>query len=112
MTSRTKKMAEIVGGPCMEGLWRGWHFDMIGMKKLQDEGYALSSNSNASVLLTFKNFEQILLFQMPCSTINFNFLCVLQDVYVGFFTLTLANYFCLNNILCKSLSTKAAIFVF
>ena len=32
---------------------------MIGMKKLQDtldEGYALSSNGNAHVLLTFKNF--------------------------------------------------------
>ena len=39
------KMAAIVGGLCMEGLWRGWCFAMIGMKKLQDisdEGYALS----------------------------------------------------------------------
>ena len=23
-------------GLCMEGLWRGWHFAIIGMKKLQD----------------------------------------------------------------------------
>ena len=42
-------MVAIVGGLCMEGLWRGWRFAMIGMKKLQDildEGYALSSNGN------------------------------------------------------------------
>ena len=30
------KMVAIVWGLCMEGLWRGWHFAMIGMKKLQD----------------------------------------------------------------------------
>ena len=29
------KMAAIVGGLCMEGLWRGWGFTMIDMKKLQ-----------------------------------------------------------------------------
>ena len=29
-------MAAMVGRPCMEGLWRGWRFAMIGMKKLQD----------------------------------------------------------------------------
>ena len=23
----------------MEELWKGWHFDMIGMKKLQDQSY-------------------------------------------------------------------------
>ena len=54
---------------CMEGLWRGWHFAMISMKKLQDiysnEEYILSSNGNACVLLTFKNFRLVLLFQMP-----------------------------------------------
>ena len=52
-------MAAIVGGLCMEGLWRGWHFAITDMKKLQDvldEGYALSSNGNARVLLTFKIF--------------------------------------------------------
>ena len=67
-----KKMVAIVGGLCMEGLWRGWHFAMIDMKKLQDildEGYALSCNGNARVLLTFKNFWLVLLFQMPYSTI-------------------------------------------
>ena len=65
-------MAAIVGGLCMEGLWRGWRFAMIGMKKLQDildEGYALSYNGNARVLLTFKIFQLVLLFQMPYSTI-------------------------------------------
>ena len=39
----------------MEGLWRGWRFAVIGMKKLQDisdDGYALSSNGNTRVLLT------------------------------------------------------------
>ena len=53
-------MAAIVGGLCMEGLWRGWRFAMIGMKKLQDisdEGYALSYNGNVHVLLTFKSFS-------------------------------------------------------
>ena len=30
------KMAAIVWLLCMEGLWRGWRFAMIGMKKLQD----------------------------------------------------------------------------
>ena len=62
MTS--KKLAAIVGGLCKECLWRGWNFAMIGMKKLQDiaTGYSaggrfvLSSNGNARVLLTFKNF--------------------------------------------------------
>ena len=29
------KMAAIVWGLCMEGLWRGWRFAMICMKKLQ-----------------------------------------------------------------------------
>ena len=51
-----------------------WHFAMIGMKKLQDtldEGYALSSNGNAHVLLMFKNFRLVLLFQMPYSTIKY-----------------------------------------
>ena len=47
-------MAVIVGGLCMEGLWRGWRFAMTGMKKLQDiysdEGYALSSNGNVFCL--------------------------------------------------------------
>ena len=41
----------------MEGLWRGWRFAMIGMKKLQDisdVACILSSNGNARVLLTFK----------------------------------------------------------
>ena len=28
-------MGAIVGGICMEGLWRGWRFAMIDMKKLQ-----------------------------------------------------------------------------
>ena len=50
-------------GLCMEnpqeGLWRGWRFAMIGMKK-----YILSSNGNACVLLTFKNFRLVLLFQI------------------------------------------------
>ena len=49
----------LLWGLCIEGLWRGWRFAMIGMKKLQDifeEGYILSSNGNASVLLTFKIF--------------------------------------------------------
>ena len=32
MTSKIK-MAAIVGGLCMEGLWRGWRFAMIGIKK-------------------------------------------------------------------------------
>ena len=53
------KMAAIVGGICMEGLWRGWCFAMIGMKKLQDisdEGYALSSNGNVHVCLPLKVF--------------------------------------------------------
>ena len=52
-------MAAIVGGLCMEGLWRGWRFAMIGMKKLQDisdVACILSSNGNARVLLTFKKF--------------------------------------------------------
>ena len=43
----------------MEGLWRGWCFAMIGMKKLQDisdEGYALSCIGNVCVLLTLKFF--------------------------------------------------------
>ena len=30
-----KKMAATVGGLCMEGLRRGWHFAMIDIKKLQ-----------------------------------------------------------------------------
>ena len=55
-------MAAVVWGLCMEGLWRGWHFAMIGMKKLQDEAYVLP---NACALFTFKNFQLVLLFQMP-----------------------------------------------
>ena len=52
----------------------GWRFAMISMKKLQDildEGYALVllSNGNVCVLLTFKNFWQVLLFQTPYITI-------------------------------------------
>ena len=35
MTSENK-MAAVGGGLCMEGLWRGWCFTIIGMKKLQD----------------------------------------------------------------------------
>ena len=34
--NEVKKMVAIVGGLCMEGLWRGWRFAMIGMKQLQD----------------------------------------------------------------------------
>ena len=56
----------------MEGLWRGWRFAMIGMKKLQDisdVACILSSNGNARVfervLLTFKKIRLILLFQTP-----------------------------------------------
>ena len=30
------KMAAIVGGLCVEVLWRAWGFAMMGMKKLQD----------------------------------------------------------------------------
>ena len=30
------KIAAIVWGLCMKGLWGGWRFAMIGMKKLQD----------------------------------------------------------------------------
>ena len=33
MTSKIK-MAVIVWGLCMEGLWRGWRVAMMGMKKL------------------------------------------------------------------------------
>ena len=65
-------MAAIVGGLCMEGpregLWRGWRFAMIGMKKLQDISDVvciLSSNGNARVLLTFKKIRLVLLFQTP-----------------------------------------------
>ena len=57
-------MAAIVGGLCMEGLWRGWRFAMIGMKKLQDisdVACILSSNGNARVLLTFKKIRLVLL---------------------------------------------------
>ena len=71
MTSKIK-MAAIVGGLCMEGLWRGWRFAMIGMKKLQDisdVACILSSNGNARVLLTFKKIRLVLLFQTPYSTI-------------------------------------------
>ena len=48
-----------------EGLWRGWSFAIIGMKKLHDisdEGYALSCNGNVQVLLTFKKFWLVFLF--------------------------------------------------
>ena len=38
-------MAAIVGGLCMEGLWRGWRFTMIGMKKLQDINLKFSAGS-------------------------------------------------------------------
>ena len=50
----------------------GWRFAIIGIKKLQDvldEGHVLSSNGNPYVLLIFKNFRLVLLFQMPYSTI-------------------------------------------
>ena len=56
----------------MEGLWRGWRFAMIGMKKLQDisdVACILSSNGNTRVLLTFKKIRLVLLFQTPLSTI-------------------------------------------
>ena len=47
-------MAAIGGELCMEGLWRGWRFAVIGMKKLEDicsvKAYVLSSNGNACVL--------------------------------------------------------------
>ena len=36
MTSKNQNDAAIVWGLGMEVLWRGWHFAMIGMKKLQD----------------------------------------------------------------------------
>ena len=53
----------------MEGLWIGWCFTIIGMKKLYkiylDEAYVLSSDSNLCVLLTFKKFQLVSLFQMP-----------------------------------------------
>ena len=62
-------MVAIDGELCMKDLWRGWHFTMIGMMKLQDicsdKAYELSSNGNACVLLTSKNFQLVLLFQMP-----------------------------------------------
>ena len=61
-------MAAIVGGLCMEGLWRGWRFTMIGMKELQDisdVACILSSNGNVRVLLTFKIIRLVLLFQTP-----------------------------------------------
>ena len=38
----------------MEGLWRGWHFAMIGMKKLQDEACVLLSNGNGVFCLPLK----------------------------------------------------------
>ena len=47
------KMVALAGGFCMEGLCRCWHFAMIGMKIYSDEGYALSSNGNVCILLTF-----------------------------------------------------------
>ena len=56
----------------MDGLWSGWRFAIIFMKKLQNilgVAYALSSIGNVSVLLTIKNFQLVLLFQMPYSTI-------------------------------------------
>ena len=58
----------------MKDLWRGWHFTLIGMKKLKDiilldEAYILSFTGNACVLLTLKIFWLVLLFQTPQSTI-------------------------------------------
>ena len=60
-------MVAIVGGLCMEGLWRGWRFTMIDRKKLQDMFgcgiyTVLSSNGNACVLLTLKNLQLVLIF--------------------------------------------------
>ena len=67
MTSKNKNGGDS-WGLCMEGLWRGWRFAMIGMKKLQDisdVACILSSNGNARVLLTFKKIRLVLLFQTP-----------------------------------------------
>ena len=58
-------MAAIVKGLCMEGLWRGWHFAMIGMKKLQDIFKLYYYPMVLCALLTFKNFQLVLLIQMP-----------------------------------------------
>ena len=59
----------------MEGLWRGWRFAMIDIKKLQIifkcGMIILPSNGNPCVLLTFKNFQLVLLFQMPSSIIEY-----------------------------------------
>ena len=38
------KMVTLVGGFCMEGLCRCWHFAMVGMKIYSDKGYALSTH--------------------------------------------------------------------
>ena len=72
---------------------------MTGMKTIKhisNEGYALSCNGNVHVLLTFKNFLLVLLFQMPYSTINIQY--VSQDtVYVTGFGKTDHNVtFCIS----------------
>ena len=67
MTSKNKNGGYSVG--ILHGrLMESWCFAMIGMKKLQDisdEGYILSFNGNACVLFTFKNFQLVLLVQVP-----------------------------------------------
>ena len=68
----------------MEGLWRGWRFAMIGMKKLQDisdEGCALSCNRNAHVLLTLKIFGWFC--YSRCHTVQFVYVIVWLTVVFG-----------------------------
>ena len=103
-------MAAIVGELCMEGLWRGWCFAMIGIKKLQD----ISDEGHPMVMHVFCLPSKIFgwFYYSRGHTAQFNISYVSHDMYTDFFTLTLANYFCLNNILYKSSPTKAAIFAF
>ena len=73
-------MDAIVWGLCIEGLWRGWRFDMIGMENYKiywNEEYILSSNGNACVLLTFKKFRLVLLFQIR--TIEYNLILIVSQ---------------------------------
>ena len=37
----------------MEGLWRGWHFTMIGMKKLQDKLFGCGMYYHPMVMCVF-----------------------------------------------------------
>ena len=56
-------MAALVGGLCMEGLWRGWRFAMIGMKKLQDisdVACILSSNGKVNAGVSGQTFVYLL----------------------------------------------------